>query len=74
VSFARNFDLDAASDPRYIEFTDTVMCQDQAVVESLRPEQIPVDLREELHIKVPDAAGVALRRMLGRIEAEGAGA
>lgn len=72
VNFARNFDLDAASDSRYIEFTDTVMCQDQPVVESVRPEQIPVDLREELHIKVPDAAGVALRRMLGRIEAEGA--
>jgi len=49
-----------------------VMGQDKAVVESVRPEEIPVDLREELHIKVPDAAGLILRRILGRIEGSAA--
>jgi hypothetical protein len=40
------------------------MEQDRAVVESQRPEQLPVDLREELHIKVPDAASILYRRLL----------
>ncbi len=68
VTFGRNFDLDPESDARYIAFSNMVMCQDKAVVESVHPEEIPVDLREELHIKVPDAAGLTLRRILGRIE------
>jgi hypothetical protein len=43
------------------------MEQDQVVVESQRPERIPIDLKEELHLKVPDASGIAFRRMLGTI-------
>ena len=41
------------------------MGQDQVIVESQRPEEIPTDLREELHLKVPDASGIAYRRLLG---------
>jgi hypothetical protein len=37
-------------------------------VESQRPEEIPTDLREELHLKVPDASGIAYRTLLGRIK------
>jgi hypothetical protein len=33
--------------------------------------QIPVDLGQELHIKVPDAAGMTFRQILGRIEGLG---
>jgi phenylpropionate dioxygenase-like ring-hydroxylating dioxygenase large terminal subunit len=46
---------------------ETVVRQDQRIVESQRPEQIPVDLREELHLKVPDATGIAYRKLLGEI-------
>jgi phenylpropionate dioxygenase-like ring-hydroxylating dioxygenase large terminal subunit len=46
---------------------DDVLEQDRRVVESQRPERIPTDLREELHLKVPDATGIAYRRMLSRI-------
>jgi phenylpropionate dioxygenase-like ring-hydroxylating dioxygenase large terminal subunit len=46
---------------------DDVLEQDRKVVESQRPERIPTDLREELHLKVPDATGIAYRRLLGRI-------
>jgi phenylpropionate dioxygenase-like ring-hydroxylating dioxygenase large terminal subunit len=49
-------------------FTNTVMEQDRVVVESQRPQEIPVDLREELHLKVPDENAVAYRRLLGRID------
>ncbi len=49
------------------DWYDTVMEQDRIVVESQRPERIPTDLREELHLKVPDATGIAYRRMLARI-------
>jgi hypothetical protein len=43
------------------------MDQDRAVVESQRPQEIPLDLREELHLKVPDENAVAYRRLLGRL-------
>lgn len=46
---------------------EVVMAQDRAIVESQRPEQIPLDLRDELHLKVPDATGIAYRRLLARI-------
>jgi hypothetical protein len=37
------------------------------IVESQRPEEIPTDLREELHLRVPDASGIVYRRLLGQI-------
>ena len=40
----------------------------QGIVESQRPEEIPTDLKDELHLKVPDASGIAYRRVLGRID------
>lgn len=49
---------------QFVDFNDEVMEQDRLVVESQRPEQIPSDLREEFHLKVPDAAGLAYRRLL----------
>lgn len=68
VTCVRNYNLDPAYDEELTEFVDFAMKQDKAVVSSVRPEEIPVDLREELHIKVPDAAGMYLRRFLGKIE------
>lgn len=49
------------------EFTggfDTVMGQDQVIVEEQRPEQIPLDVKEELHLRFPDAAAIVYRRKL----------
>lgn len=63
---ARNHSLDL-DDRRFVEGFDTIMKQDQDVVESQRPAEIPTDLREELHLKVPDAAGIFYRRLLGHI-------
>lgn len=63
----RNHRLDE-DDKTWKDFSDTIMEQDRKIVESQRPEEIPTDLREELHLKVPDASGIAYRRLLSRID------
>lgn len=68
VTVVRNFDMDPEYDHIHNGFMNTVMTEDKAVISSVRPEEIPVSLREELHIKVPDASGIHLRRILGKIE------
>ncbi|AZC24324.1 aromatic ring-hydroxylating dioxygenase subunit alpha [Pseudomonas sessilinigenes] len=68
VTFVRSFDTDPGSDAQYLSFVDTVIKQDAAILETVRPEEIPTDLREELHIRVPDIAGMVFRRILSDIE------
>ena len=63
----RNHHLDE-DDKTWKDFSDTIMDQDRHIVESQRPEEIPTDLKEELHLKVPDASGIAYRRVLGGID------
>jgi phenylpropionate dioxygenase-like ring-hydroxylating dioxygenase large terminal subunit len=65
---ARNHQLDPSEDASFADFTDLIMEQDRAIIESQRPEQIPTDLRDELHLKVPDASGIAYRKLLGAIQ------
>jgi phenylpropionate dioxygenase-like ring-hydroxylating dioxygenase large terminal subunit len=38
--------------------------QDRVIVESQRPEELPLDLAEELHLRGPDTAGLEYRRRL----------
>ncbi len=45
-----------------------VLDQDRDVLESVRPEEIPISLREELHIKAPDAASIAFRRWIEDVD------
>jgi phenylpropionate dioxygenase-like ring-hydroxylating dioxygenase large terminal subunit len=63
----RNHGLDEP-DKTWTDFTNTVLAQDKVIVESQLPEEIPTDLKEELHLRVPDASGIAYRRLLGRID------
>lgn len=46
----------------------SVLDQDRDVLETIRPEEIPVSLRDELHIKVPDAASIAFRRWIESVD------
>jgi phenylpropionate dioxygenase-like ring-hydroxylating dioxygenase large terminal subunit len=71
VWIVRNYDKDPSADQGFADFSNTIMEQDRVVVESQRPERIPVDLKEELHLKVPDASGIAFRRMLSTIDEVG---
>ncbi len=43
---------------------DVIAEQDRVIVENQRPEEIPLDLAEELHLKIPDALGLAYRRFM----------
>ena len=62
VVMARNYDFEQP--PEVLQaFEDTIFNQDQRIVESQRPEQVPFDLAEELHLKF-DAVAVAYRRAM----------
>jgi vanillate O-demethylase monooxygenase subunit len=59
---ARNYNLDQPDDVMQA-FERTIFGQDQRVVESQRPEQVPFDLAAELHLRF-DALAVAYRRAM----------
>ena len=58
----RNYDLDDP-DSTLQEFERVIFGQDQRIVESQRPEQVPFDLVDELHLTF-DAVAVAYRRAM----------
>ena len=58
----RNYDFDQP-DTVLQKFEDTIFGQDQRIVESQRPEQVPFDLANELHLKF-DAVAIAYRRAM----------
>lgn len=62
ILLSRNygFELD---DQSFRDFQDTVFAQDEAIVRSQRPEELPLDLAEELHLK-SDRLAIAYRRYL----------
>ncbi|MBT5875204.1 MAG: aromatic ring-hydroxylating dioxygenase subunit alpha, partial [Candidatus Latescibacteria bacterium] len=59
---ARNYDFDEPE--RVIQgFEDTIFSQDKRVILSQRPEMVPFDLSDELHLKF-DAVAVNYRRTM----------
>src|SRR5262249_40390508 len=63
---ARNYDFD--EDPeKYIRFQLEIAEQDRVVTESQRPEELPVDLSAELHIRGIDAVSLEYRKWLVEI-------
>ena len=68
---ARNYNLDQP-DGVLREFEDVIFGQDKRVVESQRPEQVPFDLADELHLRF-DAVAVAYRRAMRAEGARGGG-
>ena len=60
---SRNHSLDVP-DQEFVDFLDLLLPQDQPIIESQRPQMVPVDLTEELHMKVADAGAIAYRRLL----------
>jgi phenylpropionate dioxygenase-like ring-hydroxylating dioxygenase large terminal subunit len=63
VFSSRNFALDQPDDP-FRELIKAIFVQDRRIVESQRPEELPLDLSEELHLRGPDAGTLRYRRML----------
>jgi phenylpropionate dioxygenase-like ring-hydroxylating dioxygenase large terminal subunit len=64
---ARNFRLDPVEEARRYQLDVLIQTQDQRIVEAQRPEELPIDLSAELHIKGPDAVAVAYRRLLAEL-------
>ena len=65
---SRNYDL-GAPDETYIDFQNTLMAQDKRIIESQRPENLPLDLQAELHLK-SDRLAIAYRRYLNELGVE----
>lgn len=59
----RNFAPDK-DDQAFIDFEQLILDQDQPVVESQRPEELPVDLSAELHIRGVDKVSLEYRKWL----------
>ncbi|MET3683593.1 vanillate O-demethylase monooxygenase subunit [Alkalibacillus flavidus] len=64
----RNYELDQPDEP-YREFQDTIFYQDLDIVESQKPELLPLDLQAEMHLK-SDALTIAYRRWLDELGIE----
>jgi len=60
---ARSHDLQG-NDQRYVDFQELIVSQDKPIAESQRPEELPVDLSAELHIKGIDRASLEYRTWL----------
>jgi vanillate O-demethylase monooxygenase subunit len=69
VLFARNHSFDRP-DSDWIDFSAHVWEEDQAVVETQRPERLPVDLTREVHLRAADAPGIVYRDKLAEIGLE----
>lgn len=63
---SRDWDLHHP-DFEWEEFDAIVMEQDRNIVENQKPEELPLDLSEELHLRGSDAGTLAYRRMLGSL-------
>ena len=66
---ARNFGLDQP-DQVWADRNTAVTEQDRVIVEAQRPELLPLDLSDELHLRGTDAAAVEYRRALKRLGIE----
>lgn len=63
---ARDWSIDKP-DLEWAEFDAVVMRQDQQIVETQRPEELPLDLTAELHLRGTDAGALEYRRLLRRL-------
>ncbi len=65
TALLRNYDQDQPVEP-YIEFNLRIFKEDQEVVESQYPEDLPIDVAEEVHIRA-DKTSILYRKELGRM-------
>lgn len=62
---SRNYGFDM-DDKVFRDFQDKIFSQDLAILESQRPEELPLDLQQELHLK-SDRIAIAYRQYLTRL-------
>lgn len=66
----RNYDPDPSEAKGIETLNEIVVAQDRVIVEGQRPEELPLDLAEELHLKGPDALALAYRKFLRELGVE----
>ena len=66
----RNYEPGPSDGARIEDVEDLVAEQDRVIVENQRPEELPLDLSEELHVKGPDTASIEYRRMMKALGVE----
>lgn len=62
---SRNYGFDM-DDKIFVDFQDKIFSQDLAILESQRPEELPLDLQQELHLK-SDRLAIAYRQYLTKL-------
>ncbi|MDD5200857.1 MAG: aromatic ring-hydroxylating dioxygenase subunit alpha [Terrimicrobiaceae bacterium] len=65
VPIARNFDKDAPLQPT-LDFNHQVFEEDKRIVEQQYPEDLPIDLHEEIHIRA-DRSSITYRQQLATL-------
>jgi phenylpropionate dioxygenase-like ring-hydroxylating dioxygenase large terminal subunit len=60
----RNYAIEPENDAEFLDFEAKILEQDKPVVEGQRPEQLPLDLTKEMHIRVADKISLNYRRAL----------
>lgn len=66
----RDFDLHLPDEP-FREQSELVQSQDKRIVEEQRPEELPIDLAAEMHVRGPDDPAVVYRRALNDLGIDG---
>ena len=59
---ARNYKLDEPNS-NFIDGFDEIMEQDRTIVEGQKPENIPLHIRAEVNVSVPDGASLHYRKL-----------
>ena len=65
VPICRNFDKDAPLQST-LDFNHQVFAEDKELVESQCPEELPIDLQSEVHIRA-DRSSITYRQGLARL-------
>jgi phenylpropionate dioxygenase-like ring-hydroxylating dioxygenase large terminal subunit len=65
MSFSRNFDFDEPIED-LLAWESAIVGEDRPVVESQRPEELPIELAQELHVQA-DRMTIAYRKELARL-------
>ena len=61
----RNYDLNEPLQP-FVDYNVKIFNEDRDIVQSQYPEDLPIDLQEEVHIRA-DKTSIAYRQELGRL-------
>ena len=65
----RNYDVEKSNAER-MEGDRDIILQDRRIVENQFPEELPMDMTEELHLRGPDRPALEYRRMLAKMGVE----